>query len=538
MSGPARRSPPAASRDRPAAVNTVEPCFVLSKELRVRPSVSITFRQVSPMRTSALLALPCDRPVFRSGPPRAAADETDASIKAGTKLLEEGDRLADEGKPGEAVIRYKSAFEQLLPRLRQDPVQARGQARRDQARAAEGHAPEGVRRGHDSRGIPRQRDGHEGVRPGAAVARPEAAAGPGLLRGDRRLLRPEDQDHAPDRGARGRRPRPSPRSWSGSSARRPGFDKDENKTVIAHELTHALADQHYDLDALHKDAKHDDDRSLAVSALIEGEATLAMMGAQMDDWDGSKIVKMPADDLDRGLSLISPVPVDDGRRQEPASGAADHLRDHDLPLFPRHGLLRQLGQRRRLEGRGRGLPQPARLDRADPPSREVPRQARPADVIDLGELKPGAAGRSWAGTCSASCRPRSCWAEQGPKAAAGWDGDRYAVFEGPDEKLGLVWLSTWDSEDDAREFAQAYARYQTRRMGKDAFQPEQIPDSLWRCQDNVCQVVERRGRGRGRDRGLRPGRHRPLARVGIPSQEDGVSPDSHARIPEAEAAGK
>ena len=82
---------------------------------------------------------------------------------------------------------------------------------------------------------------------------------------------------------------------------------------------------------------------------------------------------------------------------------------------------------------------------------------------------------------------------QGAKAAAGWDGDRYAVFEGPDQKLGLVWLSTWDSDDEAREFAQAYARYQTRRMGKEAFQPEKIPDSLWRCQDNVCQVVERRG---------------------------------------------
>jgi hypothetical protein len=82
----------------------------------------------------------------------------------------------------------------------------------------------------------------------------------------------------------------------------------------------------------------------------------------------------------------------------------------------------------------------------------------------------------------------------GAKAAAGWDGDRYAVFEGPAEKLGLLWYSTWDSDEDAREFAQAYTRYQTRRMGKDGFQPEEIPNSLWRCKDNVCQVVDRRGR--------------------------------------------
>ena len=76
-------------------------------------------------------------------------------------------------------------------------------------------------------------------------------------------------------------------SSSGCSGKTAGFDKDENKTVIAHELTHALADQNFDLDALQKAIKHDDDRSLALSALIEGEATLTMIGAQMDDWDGS-----------------------------------------------------------------------------------------------------------------------------------------------------------------------------------------------------------------------------------------------------------
>ena len=72
-----------------------------------------------------------------------------------------------------------------------------------------------------------------------------------------------------------------------------GFDKDENKTVIAHELTHALADQHYDLDKMQEVVEHDDDRSMALSSLIEGEATLAMIGAQMDDWDGSKVTAIP-----------------------------------------------------------------------------------------------------------------------------------------------------------------------------------------------------------------------------------------------------
>ena len=83
--------------------------------------------------------------------------------------------------------------------------------------------------------------------------------------------------------------------------------------------------------------------------------------------------------------------------------------------------------------------------------------------------------------------------QRGAVAAAGWDGDRYVVFEGPDKRLGLVWLSTWDSEEDAREFTQSFVRYQTSRMGKESFQPSTIPDSLWRCVDVVCHVVERRG---------------------------------------------
>src|SRR5262249_26214961 len=72
-----------------------------------------------------------------------------------------------------------------------------------------------------------------------------------------------------------------------------GFDKEQNKSVIAHELTHALADQHYDLYAMQKAIKADDDRTLALQALIEGEAMLTMMGAQMGDWEGKMTRRLP-----------------------------------------------------------------------------------------------------------------------------------------------------------------------------------------------------------------------------------------------------
>ncbi len=50
------------------------------------------------------------------------------------------------------------------------------------------------------------------------------------------------------------------------------------------------------------------------------------------------------------------------------------------------------------------------------------------------------------------------------RAAAGWAGDRYVVYEGP--KAGdalLVQLSAWDTEGDAREFFEAYAKRTTKR---------------------------------------------------------------------------
>src|SRR5437879_4708211 len=44
-----------------------------------------------------------------------------ASPAEGRKLLNQGDSLADEGKPTDAVLRYKQAFEQLLPGMRKLP---------------------------------------------------------------------------------------------------------------------------------------------------------------------------------------------------------------------------------------------------------------------------------------------------------------------------------------------------------------------------------------------------------------------------------
>ena len=66
---------------------------------------------------------------IRSGPRSRATTRPSAREPS---CSTEGDRLADEGQFTEAVIRYKRAMEEAPARAAQDPVQARGQARRDQ----------------------------------------------------------------------------------------------------------------------------------------------------------------------------------------------------------------------------------------------------------------------------------------------------------------------------------------------------------------------------------------------------------------------
>ena len=271
-----------------------------------------------------------------------------------------------------------------------------------------------------------------------------------------------------------------------------GFDKDENKTVIAHELTHALADQNYDLDKLQKVVEADDDKSMALSSLIEGEATLAMIGAQMDDWDGRKVGALPAADLDRSFSLMMPFMSMAGGK---ALKEAPVILSESL-IFPYfRGLvfcatLTNKGGWKGIDEAYKNPPQSTEqilhpekyLDQPDPPT-----------AIDLGRLEPGEGwaevGRNVIGEMQIAILLRR---HGGKPAAAGWDGDRFTVFEGKDGKLAVVWLTTWDTEEDARDFARQYTRFQTTKMGQGVESPDAFPDAIRRPHDGTVYAVERR----------------------------------------------
>lgn len=56
-----------------------------------------------------------------------------------------------------------------------------------------------------------------------------------------------------------------------------GSPVDEEATTLAHELSHALADQHFDLEHFMEEAPSDDDENLAHTAVVEGQASWLMI---------------------------------------------------------------------------------------------------------------------------------------------------------------------------------------------------------------------------------------------------------------------
>jgi hypothetical protein len=238
--------------------------------------------------------------------------------------------------------------------------------------------------------------------------------------------------------------------------------------LAAHELTHALEDQHYDLDARLHAAGRDDDRMFAAAAVHEGSATLVMtMVAAQGLLDGSA----PAEDL----------------REFQESDAGRGTRLSVMPDLLRRELLGAyfLGASFLLRGRPvaavAGGPFPVQdvdaayrdgpvsseqilhpekywdAERRDPPREvPVPRPAAPetewqvvADGV-LGELALGViTGAPTPDASVGAVVAPSAWTDG---AAAGWGGDRWALWRRPDGKQAAVLDTRWDTEVDAAEF--------------------------------------------------------------------------------------
>lgn len=230
--------------------------------------------------------------------------------------------------------------------------------------------------------------------------------------------------------------------------------------ALAHEMAHALADQHFDLKQLQERARVDDDRALALSGLIEGEATMVT----------SLWVFQSAMD-----PTLPPLATEDPA--ELIRAAAEGL--EDVPRFLKETLtfpyLAGSTWAAEIMRRGGGLKAldpyfeepPDSTEQILHPERSLPPRDMPA-VIDPGLLE-AARSRSdpvikqdTMGEFGIRLLFQGSGEEAAAAAGEGWDGDRY-LLAGRKGARHFTWVSAWDSEADAEEFAASASGWLERR---------------------------------------------------------------------------
>jgi hypothetical protein len=250
-----------------------------------------------------------------------------------------------------------------------------------------------------------------------------------------------------------------------------GSDLSEARIVLVHELVHALQDQHLNLfKNIH--AERDTDADNAFHALVEGDATLAMIGYALER------EQIPLSRLTSNPAQIQS--FSDVVRHSPLAGTELEQAPAIIRIPLLSAYVDGLAFCASLHGMGGGF---SAIDRAhaNPPvsSEQVLHPLRFADpdvpqsltLPELPEL--AAAGYEVVREDTLGELEMGVYFGQGAReadakrAADGWDGDRLRVYRSATEPPAVVWLSVWDSERDAQE-AEAAAAHVARQSASPA----------------------------------------------------------------------
>jgi len=241
-----------------------------------------------------------------------------------------------------------------------------------------------------------------------------------------------------------------------------GKEEGEEDMILVHELTHAIQDQHFDL---HRFEDHDllSDAGTARGALVEGDAMLTMMDASLR----TNIEALPGTDAAMSAlmqdpeKLMAATPDLPGAREMAAAPA--WIRDTLLFSYLQ-GSVFCLSTRHRG-----GQPLLDYAFQTDPPRsteqilhpekwhtrRDDPVVLRFPDLAaELPGYRKAAEGEMGELSLRIFLRQELKDQDAALAAAAGWGGDRFAVYEKAGARL-VVWITEWDGEADAGEFRSA-----------------------------------------------------------------------------------
>jgi len=221
------------------------------------------------------------------------------------------------------------------------------------------------------------------------------------------------------------------------------------KVTFAHEYTHALQDQHFDLSSLPLQEEDNSDLATAALSLTEGDAVLAQYNYMMS--------YLSADELEAVLEESQQVETEQIE-------AAPRFISESLLATYLEGLnfVLELGGWEDINQAYADLPQST--EQILHPEKYLVRD-EPQDVT-MPDLE-NALGVGWSqldsdvlGELSIRIYLETFVAQHVAEVAAeGWDGDRYLYLKSAEGEKLLALRSTWDSDSDADEFFDAYISF-------------------------------------------------------------------------------
>ena len=237
----------------------------------------------------------------------------------------------------------------------------------------------------------------------------------------------------------------------------------------SHEVVHALQDAHLDPNDLMEEINSDnDDESLALSALYEGDATKASTlylerhpALALDLLREGQTGSTELDAAPAVMVVTLVFPYISGLpfvEQLYAAGGWDAVDAayRDVPTSTEQ-ILHPEKYLERDNPVTLSLPEPAELLGEGWSEVHQNTLGELQTALLLANLPPGGGLNTITGQYEIPAPARN--------AAAGWDGDRYALWASGDDQEVLVWRTTWDSQQDARAFAAALAHYEEQRWG-------------------------------------------------------------------------
>ena len=286
------------------------------------------------------------------------------------------------------------------------------------------------------------------------------------------------------------------------------LDAEQQKPVLAHELTHALQDQSFDLQKWMKGTEKDlitienptsddfdrDEAAEARQAVVEGQATVTLIDYEL----------IPA-----GMSMAGSPQIVEAMRETMLAGTSDSVQYQKAPLFLKEALtfpyrygLGFAGEVVAQRGKAglnalfknpptttRQIMEPeAFLSGEKLPAMPVPdfkRLFKDYETVDLGGFgefdTAMLVGQLATPVIAQTIYPH-------------WRGGYYFAVRPkgkPTAPLGLLYVSRWSSAEKAEEFAAIYAKGLTKRYQKAVFQEAFTGGVIWNTEEGTVSIETR-----------------------------------------------